>query len=57
MYFFVILDFLNKALENNRGKSLNHFYAFLYIFLKNMANFLLSSLGSTLNLIPSTSIL
>lgn len=31
IYFSIILDFLNKILENNKGKSLNHFYIHLYI--------------------------
>lgn len=34
-YFFVILDSLNKGLENNRDKNLDHFHT-LYISLKKI---------------------
>ena len=31
MYYFIILNFLNKILENDKNKNLNYYYISLYI--------------------------
>lgn len=57
MRFFVIMNFLKKALENERGEDWDYYYASLYIFRENTASFLLSLLNSTPNLTFGTPIL
>lgn len=57
MHFPVTLNSLNKALENDEGKGLDHSYAPPSIFQENTISSSLSSLGSTSDPLPATSVL